>query len=78
MSSFPDEWKQSQIIPIPKSSEFVPIAILPFLSKTMENLIARQMNDYVVGNNFLSDKQLGFMKAMSCTTALVNLVMTFG
>ena len=40
----------------------------------MENLIARQMNDYLIGNNFLSDKQSGFMKARSCTTALVNVV----
>ena len=40
----------------------------------MENLIARQINNYLVRNNFLSDKQSGFMKARSCTTALVNVV----
>ena len=62
LSSFPDEWKQSKIIPIPKSSnEFRPIAIPPFLSKVMENLIARQINNYLVSNNFLSDKQSGHM-----------------
>ena len=75
MSSFPNEWKQSKIIPIPTSNnEFRPIAIHPFLSKIMENLIARQMNNYLVRNNFLSDRQLGFMKARSCTTASVDVV----
>ena len=62
MSFFPNEWKQSKIILIPQSNkEFRPIAILPFLSKVMENLIVRQMNDYLEANNFLSDKQSGFM-----------------
>ena len=75
MSSFPDEWKRSKIILIPKSNnEFRPIAILPFLSKVMENLIARQMNNYLESNNFLSDRQSGFMKARSCITALVDIV----
>ena len=40
----------------------------------MKNLIARQTNNYPVSNNFLSNRQSGFMKARSCTTALVDLV----
>ena len=40
----------------------------------MQNLMAKQMNDYLVSNNLLSDKQWGFMKARSYTTALVNAV----
>ena len=40
----------------------------------MENLIARQMNNYLISNNFLSGRQSGFMKARSCTTALVDVV----
>ena len=36
MSSFPDEWKRSKVIPIPKSNnEFRPIPILPFPSKVI-------------------------------------------
>ena len=71
--SFPDEWKQSKIVPNSKSNnEFRPIAILPFLSKVMEILIAREINNYLVSNNYLSDKQSGFMKAKSCTMALVD------
>ena len=52
------------------NNELRPIAILPFLSKVMENLMAGQMNNYLVSNNFLSDRQSGFMKVRSCTTAL--------
>ena len=40
----------------------------------MEHLIARQLNDYLVFNNFLSDKQSGYMKTRRCTTALANVV----
>ena len=32
------------------------------------------MDDYLMGNNFLSDKQSAFVKGRSCTTALVNVV----
>ena len=75
MSSFPDEWKQSKIISISKSNnEFRPIAVLPFLSKVMETLLARQVNNYLVSNNLLSDNQSGFMKARCCTTSLVDVV----
>ena len=64
-----------KIIPIPKSNnKFRPIAILPFLSKVMENLITRQKNNYRVSNNFLSGRQSGFMEARSCITALVDVV----
>ena len=60
-----------EIIPIPKSNiEFRPIAILPLRSKIM----AKQMNDYLMRNKILSDKQSGFMKARSYSTALVNVV----
>ena len=72
MSPFPDEWKQSKIISVPKcNNQFRPIVILPFLPKVMGNLIARPINNYLVGN------QSGFMKARSCTTALVNVVDNF-
>ena len=72
--TFPDEWKLTKIVPIPKTNnEFRPIAILPFLSKVMENIIARQINIYLESHKYL-DSQSGFMKDYSCTTALLNVV----
>ena len=38
----------------------------------MENFIARQINTYDINNDFLSDRQSSFIKARSCTTALVD------
>ena len=40
----------------------------------MENIIARQINNYLVSNNFLSDRQSSFMKVRNCNTALVDVV----
>ena len=40
----------------------------------MENVKVKQINDYLVRNNLLSNKQSGFMKARSCTFALANAV----
>ena len=74
-STFPDEWKLTKIIPIPKTNnEFRPIAVLPFLSKVMENMIARQINSYLESHKYLTVCQSGFMKGKSCTIGLLNVV----
>ena len=74
-STFPDEWKLAKTLPIPKTNnEFRPIAILPFLSKVMENIIARQINSYPESHKYLTVSQSSFMKGKSCTTALSNVV----
>ena len=57
-STFPDEWKESKITPIPKqNNEFRPISILPFLSKVIENIMSEQINEYVRSHNILCAAQ---------------------
>lgn len=74
-SVFPEGWKLSKIIPIPKqNNDYRPIAILPFLSKVMENIMSKQINDYIKQKNLLSDKQSGFVKMKSCITALSDVI----
>lgn len=74
-SEFPLGWKLSKIIPIPKqNNDFRPIAILPFLSKVMENIMCKQMNQYLSQQKLLSDFQSGFVKGKSCITALTDVV----
>lgn len=76
-SIFPSGWKQSKIIPIPKSklyNDFRPIAILPFLSKVLENVMHKQMNAFLHSRKLLSDRQSGFTKGRSCVTALVDVI----
>lgn len=74
-SSYPSTWKQSKIIPLPKTNnEFRPIAILPFLSKVFENIMFKQMSCYLNDNDLLSDRQSGFRKGRSCVSALLDVV----
>ena len=58
-STFPQQWKHSKVIPVPKSNtEFRPIAILPYLSKALERIMNDQITAYVsqfkllTGNRF--------------------------
>ena len=55
-------------------NEFRPIFILPFLSKVMENIMAKQITNYLESNIYFTLRQSEFMKGRSCTTALLNLV----
>jgi len=54
---FPLQWKRAKITPIPKIDrpsldDFRPISILPFLAKSLENI----MNDQMI--NFIESKKL--------------------
>ena len=74
-STFPEHWKQTKILPIPKThNEFRPIVILPFLSKVMKNIMARKITYYLESQNYFILSQSGLMKGRSCTTALINIV----
>ena len=74
-STFPEHWKQTKILPIPKThNEFRPIVILPFLSKVMKNIMARKITYYLESQNYFILSQSGLMKGRSCTTAPVNVV----
>lgn len=72
-SFFPTKWKHAKIVPILKSSgDYRPIAILCYLSKVLEKLLYKQINDYIRNKNLLSGKQSGFRTNHSCTTALID------
>lgn len=72
-SVFPKFWKQSKIIPIPKSrTEYRPIAILCFLSKIFEKLLHRQISENVQICSLMTDRQSGFRPNHSCVTALAE------
>ncbi|CAK1588609.1 unnamed protein product [Parnassius mnemosyne] len=78
-SSFPNQWKDAQIILIPKKanpssfSEYRPISILPFLSKVLERLVQQQINSFCLRNNILNPFQSGFRSGHSTTTALLKI-----
>ena len=73
---FPEHWKLSNTLPIPKTNnEFRPILILPFLPKVMENIIVKQITNYLESHNYQTVSQSEFMKGKICTTALINVGM---
>lgn len=72
-SIYPQRWKQAKVLPIPKSAtEYRPIAILPFLSKSFEKLLHQQLSSYLNDYKLLTDRQSGFRAKHSCITALTD------
>lgn len=76
---FPNSWKTALVVPlskIPKAESFSdlrPISLLPILSKILEKVVSKQLNDYLLVNNILPVHQSGFRKGHSTVTALANL-----
>jgi Reverse transcriptase (RNA-dependent DNA polymerase) len=75
-SHYPDSWKISKIIPIPKvknpkePQDFRPINILPLCEKVLEIVLHKQMSEYIKEKNILSEMQSGFRKNHSCESAI--------
>lgn len=79
-SVFPESWKVSKVIPLPKKSDVSdyndlrPISILSPLSKILEKIMAVQIREYINSNKILPDRQSGFRKGYSCATCLLEVV----
>ena len=77
---FPDIWKRSIIIPLPKISkpmalsDYRPIALLPIVSKVLEQIVHGQITTWMSENNLLDAYQAGFQKGHSTQTALLKIV----
>jgi hypothetical protein len=78
-SIFPERWKQSIIIPIPKNknpkclSDFRPISLLPALSKVFEKILQSQILTYVESENLLSIYQSAYRRHFSTNSALLHI-----
>ena len=76
--SFPDQWKVSRIVPLPKKknvetlSDLRPISILPVLSKIIEKIMNDQIRAHLNKYNILPPNQSGFRPGFSCTTTLLD------
>ena len=76
---FPDDWKNSHIIPIPKHSSapssptgYHPISLLPLISKVLERHIFNWLLDFCQTQNPLSDSQFSFRPGYSTESALIT------
>ncbi|XP_044582947.1 uncharacterized protein LOC123263967 [Cotesia glomerata] len=78
-SHFPEQWKKSIVLPIPKVrcpqsyDNYRPISLLCPLSKVLESCVHDQIVHHVRLNNLLDPLQTGFQEGMNTQTAIVRL-----
>lgn len=76
--AFPDEWKKSMVIPLPKVrppselSHLRPISLLSVLSKMVERIMEKQLRGHLETNDILPSMQSGFRPLHSCATAMLD------
>ena len=77
-SRFPEAWKLSSVVPIPKGSEhetpsnYRPISLLSVTSKLLERHFHQLITDHLSDNHPLANTQWGFQPAKFTVTALLS------
>ena len=78
--TFPETWRQSIIVPIPKSGKdtsnpqnYRPIALTSCLCKTMERMINSRLTWYLETNGLITNMQTGFRKRRGTIDHLIRL-----
>ena len=75
---FPECWKTSSVVPIPKSTnrseatDYRPISLLPVVSKMLEQHFHQYITKHLNEHHPLSNKQWGFQSGKSTVTALLS------
>ena len=75
---FPDDWKVARVLPLHKKGprnlpdNYRPISILPAISKIMERILYDQLYDYLSANDILCERQFGFRRLHSTSSALLD------
>ena len=74
----PHNWKIARVIPLHKKrprnllNNYRPISIHPIVRKVFEKVLYEQLYNYLIANNLLSNKQFGFRRFHSTTSALLD------
>ena len=78
LGCFPQTWKLSNVVPIPKSADntsptnYRPISLLSVLSKLLERRMYSQITSHLETHHPLSTSQWGFQSGRSTVTALLE------
>ena len=76
---FPDRLKLAKVIPVFKKGDsklinnYIPISLLPVISKVLEKIIANQLSQYFEDNKLFHDNQYGFRTGLSTEYATIEL-----
>jgi hypothetical protein len=76
---FPEKWKTSIVIPVPKvpkakkCNEFRPINTVPVYEKLLEIVVKEQLMQHCDMNKIIISEQSEFQKDHSCETAIINM-----
>lgn len=76
---YPNDWKKSIILPLPKISEpteskhYRPINILCVLAKMLDKVVYSQISKFIEDNNILYKYQSGYRSMFSTQTALIRI-----
>ncbi len=77
---FPTAFKQSRVTPLLKKptlntsliENYRPVSLLPFIEKTLEQVVFNQVSLFLSQNNKLDAKQSGFKNGHSTETVLLS------
>ena len=77
-----DGLKEAHVVPILKSllldkemfKNYRPVSLLSFISKLVERIVHRRINNHLSSNSLLSPSQYGYKKHHGCETLLLKLV----
>ena len=78
-STFPDEWKKGNVIPVYKKGDkqtvtnYRPISLLPIFSKIFERIIFNSIFNFMDQNGFFNPNQSGFRPGDSCIHQLISI-----
>lgn len=76
--TFPQLWKKSLVLPIPKKQnpselkDYRPVSIICVMAKVFEKIVHQQVSEYLNQFNIINHCQSGFLKGNSTTTALIQ------
>jgi len=77
---FPSAWKTALVHPLPKGTnpktplDYRPISILPTISKVLEKIARKQIEQHLQNFNILNNNQSGFRPGKSTGTALLSVI----
>ena len=77
LGKLPNDWKCSNVVPIPKEAKksdvriYRPISLLPIISKTFEHHVYSLMSEHLAAHNILSTNQFGFQPGRNTTSPLL-------